>query len=49
MDNKEYEVIGIDKCINTDTIPNEKIKEDEKLIQEVLWERGFVCDHCNID
>lgn len=49
MDNKEYEVIGIDKCINTDTIPNEKIKEDEELIQEVLWERGCYCETCNID
>lgn len=33
MDNKEYEVIGIDKFINTDTIPNEKIKKDKELIQ----------------
>ena len=47
MDKEKYEVIGIDIVINT--IPNEKSKDVDELIKEILLERGCYCETCNID
>jgi hypothetical protein len=49
MDKKKYEVIGIDIDIDTNTIPNEKSKDVDELIKEILLERGCYCETCNID
>lgn len=36
MDKENYEVIGVDIGIDTNTIPNEKSKDVDELIKEVL-------------
>ena len=49
IDKEKYEVIGIDIGIDTNTIPNEKSKDVDELIKEILLERGCYCETCNID
>lgn len=41
MDKEKYEVIGIDIGIDTNTIPNEKSKDVDELIKEILLERDM--------
>lgn len=45
MDKEKYEVIGIDIGIDTNTIPNEKSKDVDELIKEILLERGCYVKH----
>lgn len=45
MDKEKYEVIGIDIGIDTNTIPNEKSKDVDELIKEILLERGVIVKH----
>ena len=49
MDKEKYEVIRIDIGIDTNIIPNEKSKDVDELIKEILLERVCYCETCNID